>query len=379
MYEALGKRFRTRHPDLAGRLQVSHSPELHLVVPLTGGRSVVLAQRRFARPYHHTPVWAVVGPDIFETPRIWWGITAPDTLVDALHARAVAELERCEEQSPWRWDEPETGEIVALADDLAARGVDVRMAVAQNRCRAVEAERGTKAEYFGQDLGDFLVVQGLGRSIKVFRKPLSGWIAEVRADDGGSWQRLDLGSLLLGESSSAPGVEPGRVDRAKLAGLVADLARLPRVPTLDDWFTAPDPLPVQRVQADALPDGPAPVEVVAYGLARMGFTDVVPDGTGSRLESGTFRIEWWTRAKSMGLGDVQRLYGGAAVEGRRLIVLSESSATRPALAFADQARAFLFTVSSSGLLHGRNDLAKEAVLDESSWSPAGALLDRRLG
>ena len=379
MYEALGRRFRTRHPDLAGLLQIPVDPMLRLSVPLPGGRFAALAQVRFSKPYDHTPVWAVMGSDISEPPRIWWGITAPDILVDALHARAVAELERCEERSPWRWDEPETGEIVALADDLAARGVDVRMAVAQNRCRAVEAERGTKAEYFGDDRGDFLVVQGLGHSITVFRKPLSGWIAEVRADDGGSWQRLDLGSLLLGESLSAPGVEPGRVDRAKLAGLVADLARLPHVPTVDDWFTAPDPLPVQWVQDDALPDGSVPVEIVGYELARMGFTDVVPDSTGSRLESGTFRIEWWTRSKSMGLGDVQRLYGGAAVEGRRLIVLSESSATRPALAFADQARAFVFTVSSSGHLHGRNDLAREAVLDESSWSPARGLVDRRLG
>ncbi|MBV6695891.1 hypothetical protein KV557_01965 [Kitasatospora aureofaciens] len=379
MYEALGETFRTRHPDLAGRLQVSHSPGPHLSVPLTGGRSVVLAQMRFDKPYDHTPVWAVVGPRISEPPRIWYGTTDTDVLVDALHARAVAELEGGGERSPWRWDEPAAGEIVALADDLAARGVDVLMAVAQNRCRAVEAERGTKAEYFGRDRGDFLVVQGLGCSITVSHKPLSGWSADVRAGGGGSWQRLDLGNLLLDEPSSVPGVESGLVDRAKLAGLVADLARLPRVPTVDDRSTGRDTLPAQWSQADARPEGSVLVEGVAHELARMGFTDVVPDSVGGRLESGSIRIEWWSRSKSMGLGDLQRLYGGAAVEGRRLMVLSQSSATRPALAFADQAKAFVFLVSPAGRLHASNDLAREAVLDKSRWSPARGLADRWLG
>ncbi|MFF8771803.1 hypothetical protein [Kitasatospora sp. NPDC015120] len=114
------------------------------------------------KPYHRTPAWAVVGPKRSERPRIWRGVTPPDVLVDALHARAVAELERADEQTPWRWDEPAAGEIVVLADELVARGADVLMAVAQNRCRAVQAERGTKAEYFGRDQGDFVLVQGVG-------------------------------------------------------------------------------------------------------------------------------------------------------------------------------------------------------------------------
>ncbi|MER7581492.1 hypothetical protein [Kitasatospora sp. NPDC097691] len=371
MYEALGERFRTRHPDLAGRLEVPHSHPLHLSVPLTETRSVGLFQLRFDKPYDYTPVWAVVGPKRLEPPRIWWGITPPDVLVDALHARAVAELERGEEQTPWRWDEPAVGEIVALADELAARGADVLMAVAQNRCRAVEAERGKKAEYFGSDQGDFVVVQGLGCLIRVSRKPLSGWSASVRANGGGVWQRLDLGRLLFGEQSVVPGVEPDRVDPAELAVLVAGLARLSRVPTVDDRFVSQDGLPGQRSQMDAGPQGSALVEGAARELARMGFADVVPDGTGSRLESETFRIEWWSRSKSIGLGDVQRMYGAAAVEGRRLMVLSESSATKPACAFADQAKAFVFAIDpGSRRPYACNDLAREVVLDKSSWAPA---------
>ncbi|MFJ2863915.1 hypothetical protein [Kitasatospora sp. NPDC087314] len=371
MYEALGRRFRTRHPDLAERLQVPQSPTPHLSVPLNGGRSVVLAQMRFAKPYDYTPVWAVVGPKVSEPPRIWYGTTDMDVLVDALHARAVAELESEEEQTPWRWDEPAIGEIVALADDLATHGADVLMAVAQNRCRAVEADRGTKAEYFGSDQGDFVVVQGLGCLIRVSRKPLSGWSASVRADGGGVWQPLDLGGLLFGEPSVVPGVEPDRVDRAKLAELIADLVRLPRVVTGEDRALSRDGLPEQRSQATDRPARSVLVEGAARELARRGFADVVPDDTCSRLESGTFHIEWWNRSKSMGLGDVQRLYGAAAVQGRRLMVLSESSATKPACAFADQAKAFIFTVDPEGRgLHSCNDLAREVILDKSSWSPA---------
>lgn len=360
MHQALGERFRTRHPDLADRLQTPNEPALYLSVPLTRGQSVALAQVRFDKPYDHTPVWAVVGPGISKPPRIWWGLTDTDVLVDALHARAVAELEHDEEQSPWRWDEPETGEIVALADELAARGAEVLMAVAQNRCRAVKVERGTKAEYFGSDRGDFLLVQGLGCLIRVSHKPLSGWIADVRADAGRAWQRLDLGGLLLGEPSVVPGVERGRVDRAKLAGLVVDLARLPRVPTVE-----------------ARPEPSTPVEEAVHELAKMGFADVVPDSAGTRLESETFRIEWWKRSKSLGLGDMQRLFGVAAMEGRRLMVLSESSATRPALAFADQAKAFVFAIDpGSRRPYACNDLAREVVIDKASWAPARGPLDR---
>ncbi|MEU8513991.1 hypothetical protein AB0C76_20735 [Kitasatospora sp. NPDC048722] len=379
MFEALGERFRTRHPDLAGRLEVPQSPALHLSVPLSGGRFVGLALVRFAKPYDYTPVWAVVGSKPSEPPRIWSGITDMDVLVDALHARAVAELEYAQEQTPWRWDEPATGEIVELADDLAARGVDVLMAVAQNRCRAVEAERGAKAKYFGHDEGDFVLVQGLGCLIRVSRKLLSGWSASVRAEGGGIWQRLDLGGLLFGEPSVVPGVEPGRVDRAKLAGLIADLARLPHVPTMAERSVGRDSLPAQRSQAADRPARSVLVEGAARELARRGFADVVPDDTCSRLESETFHIEWWNRSKSMGLGDVQRLYGAAAVKGRRLMVLSESSATKPACAFADQAKAFIFAVDPEGRgLHSCNGLAREVILDQSSWRPARGQLDRWL-
>lgn len=376
MHQGLGERFRTRHPDLADRLQTPNSPAQYLSVPLTRGQSVALAQVRFDKPYDHTPVWAVVGPRISEPPRIWWGTTKTDVLVDALHARAVAELEGSGEQSPWRWDEPAPGEVVALADELAARGADVLMAVAQNRCRAVKVDRGTRAEYFERERGDFLVVRGLGCLITVSHKPLSGWIADVRADEGGGSRRLDLGGLLFGEPSVVPGVEASRVDRGRLAGLVAILTRLPRVPTVEDRLVGQRDLPAQRSRV-APPERSVLVENAARELARMGFADVAPDNTCTRLESGTFRIEWWNRSKSMGLGDMQRLFGVAAVEGRRLLVVSESSATRHALAFADQAKAFVFaTDPGSHRPYACNGLAREVVLDRSSWAPARGLLDR---
>ncbi|WP_145906914.1 hypothetical protein [Kitasatospora viridis] len=367
-YQSLGKRFRTRHPDLAARLQVPDSLPLHLSVPLTGGRSVLLAQWRFDKPYDCAPVWAVVGPDIAEPPRIWSATTSSDILVDALHARAVAELGRVEEQSPWRWDEPVVGEIVALADELAARSVPVLMAVAQNRSRAVEVERGTKEEYFGRDEGDFLVVRGQGSLITVSHKPLSGWVADVRPAEGGASQRLDLGGLLLGQPSAVPGLESGRVDRADLAGLVAELARVPHVPTVDDGFVS------------TLPAGSTLLDSAARELARTGFAGVVPDSNGrTRLDSDTFHIEWWTRWKSIGLADMQRLYGIAAAKRRRLMVLvTENSATRPALAFADDVEAFVFAVDpDSRRLGACNGLAREVVLDDPTWLPARGLFDRR--
>ncbi|MEV6976001.1 hypothetical protein [Kitasatospora sp. NPDC093806] len=378
-HQALGGRFRERHPDLAGRLWVSDLDPLHLSVPLSGGRSVVLAQLRFTKPYDRVPVWAVAGPRASEPPRIWWGTTGADVLVDALHARVVAELEGSEERSPWRWDEPVTGEVVELADDLAARGVDVVMAVAQNRCRAVEADRGVKAEYFGRDRGDFLVVRGAGCLITVSRKPLSGWSADVRTGQGEPWRRLDLGGLLLGEPSVVPGVASDRVDRSRLAGLVAGLARFSRVPTVDDRLAGRAALPAQRSQVDGRPERSVLVGGAAHELARMGFVDVVPDSAGDRLVSETFHIEWWKKTRSVGQGDLERLFGVAAVDGRRLLVVTESSATRPARDFADRAKAFVFAVDPAGHgLHACNDLAGEVALDRSAWKPARGLLDGEL-
>ncbi|MFF8771804.1 hypothetical protein [Kitasatospora sp. NPDC015120] len=202
-------------------------------------------------------------------------------------------------------------------------------------------------------------------------EPLSGWSASVRADEGGVWQRLDLGGLLFGEPSVVPGVESDRVDRAKLAGLVADLARHPYEPTADDRPLGRDGLPAQRSQAADRSARSVLVDGAVRELARMGFADVVPDATGGRLESENFHIEWWSRSKSIGLGDVQRMYGAAAVEGRRLMVLSESSATKPACAFADQAKAFVFAIGpDSHCPDACNELAREVVLDKSSWAPA---------
>lgn len=372
LFRDLGRRFRTRHPDLAGLLQEQEVQPLYLSVPLSRDRSVLLALLRFAEPYDYTPVWTVVGPRPSEPPRIWKVGTDLDVLVDALHSRAVAELEGAEEWSPWRWDEPETGEIVALADSLAACGVDVRMAVARNRYRAVETDRGTKAEYFGSDRGDFLVARGAGHLVRVSLKPLSGWTIDARVEAGGPWRRLDLGGLLLGDLTPVPGVDPGRVDPAELADVVVSLVA--------GLVADPVCLPVQRPRAGTRPEVPAPAGSAARRLVRLGFTDVVVDGTGSRLDSDTFCITWWKRAKSLGLGDVQRLYGVAAVEGRRLMVVTEGSATSEACAFADRAKAFVFAFDPfSGRLRGCNDLAREVDLDEPSWGLARAVADPHFG
>ncbi|WP_329584594.1 restriction endonuclease [Kitasatospora sp. NBC_01250] len=207
---------------------------------------------------------------------------------------------------------------------------------------------------------------------------MSGWSADVRRDERGAVsRRLDLGELLFGEPSVVPGVGSGRVSRARLAEVLAELVGLPRVLTVDGRSVGREGLPAQLPQTDTRPEGSTLVDRVARELTRMGFADVVPDSTCSRLESDIFRVEWWNRSKSVGLGDVQRLYGSAAARRRRLMVVTENSATRPARAFADDAGVYVFVVDPGDRrLAACNDLAREVVLDESTWLPARGLVDR---
>ncbi|MBQ0983733.1 hypothetical protein KBZ10_04180 [Streptomyces sp. F63] len=64
---------------------------------------------------------------------------------------------------------------------------------------------------------------------------------------------------------------------------------------------------------------------------------------------------------------LQRLNGIAAAEGRRFILLTTSDISRPAAAFADQARGYVFHVSQdTGELMPLNSRASETDLPGSA-------------
>ncbi|SFY44060.1 hypothetical protein SAMN02787144_10429 [Streptomyces atratus] len=397
-----------RHPELADRVHFDDVNRLmHLKVTLSGKRSVALAQVRMG----YTIVWAVLDPVLNSEPSVWPLDTPDKVLVDGLHAVASAHLTGVPVASPWRWNESEASDMTELADLLDARGVRVRRVAAGNGYFPYGPRHSPKLDIVGGRDGSFVEAEFPDAFVRVSLKPALGWLVDVYLAECGAWGRVDLGWNLWRSTRPGPGVPRADASVADIAevlgkGLNAWDVEVPYEPA-----DRGEPVSAERrsewqesLFADeaALPESPADVDVdlgqliedsaprtsrrstsplhmtdtVLEQLTAFGFEDLEEGDAEQPIRSDTFHIEWHDRAKNLSTSEVQRLNGLAAAAGedtpKRLIVITTTGISRPAAAFADTAKAFVFFVDrTADKLMGLNSRAREALLPHTNPAERG--------
>ncbi|MGX4688714.1 hypothetical protein [Streptomyces sp. JNUCC 63] len=404
-FKSLEQAMRERHPDMADRVRFDDTDRLmHLKVYLSERNAVGLAQVRM----EHTVVWAVLDPVLNSDPSVWSLNTPDEVLVDALHALASARLIGEPVASPWRWNESEPSDMTKLADLLDARGLRVRRVAAGNRYVAYGPRQERKLDIVRGREGSFVEVGFPEAFVRVSLKPTLGWLVDAHFPDWGAWGRVDLGWHLWHETLPAPGVPYAQTSVAEICDLLGKGPRAwaPEAPwdAQAPWEPSGHRAPVsdrprsgwqESLFADLLPfpsaledgDGgfsglsekPVPAgprgslgtgkitDAVLQQLTTFGFGDLEEGDAESPIRSDVFHVEWRAGAKDLSTPEVQRLNGLAAAAGedvpKRLIAITESGISRPAAAFADKAKAFVFHIDrATGRLMALNSRAEEALL-----------------
>ncbi|MFD5748198.1 hypothetical protein [Streptomyces sp. NPDC127033] len=398
-----------RHPDVAARAHFDDTkPMMHLKVMLSGRQSVALAQVRMG----YTIVWAVLDPSLDGDPFVWPLDTSDETLVDALHAVASARLTGEPLASPWRWNESRPSDMTELADLLDARGIRVRRVAAGNRYFPYGPRHAPKLDILSQREGSLVEAEFPDTFVRVSLKPALGWLVDAYVPEVSAWARVDLGWNLWGTTLARPGVPRTDVSVAEIAGLLdkglkewdvevawesADFRERVsgerRSHPQESLFAQPEPpAPVWPEDAGGVLDVPvedtvpstarrprSPREIndsVLDQLTAFGFGDLEEGDAELPIRSDAFHVEWHSRVKDLSTSEVQRLNGLAAAAGedvpKRLIVITEAGISRPAAAFADKAKGFVFHIDrTTGRLMALNPRARETLLPDAAPGERG--------
>ncbi|MDV7217972.1 hypothetical protein [Streptomyces prunicolor] len=407
-FKSLEQALCDRHPELADRVHFDDANHpMHLEVTLSGRHSVVLAQERMG----HTIVWAVTDSVLNSEPSVWPLHTPDEVLVDALHAVTSARLTDVPVPSPWRWDESEPSDMTELADLLDARGVRVRRVAAGNGYFPYGPRHSPELDIVGGRDGSFVEAEFPDAFVRVSLKPALGWLVDVYLAECGTWGRVDLAWNLWHSTRPAPGVPRGDASVADIAhvldgGLKAWDVEVSCEPTgrgepapsghrsewqeslFADEATPPEWLRGIGVDIGQLDEETEPgtsrhstsprhlTDTVLEQLTAFGFGDLEEGDAELPIRSDAFHIEWHNRAKNLSTSEVQRLNGLAAAAGKdipkRLIVITTAGISRPAAAFADTAKAFVFFVDrSADKLMALNSRAREALLPHTNPAERG--------
>jgi hypothetical protein len=364
-FKSLENLLRQRAPEYAERIERPDTAPLYLKIRLDDGSGVLLGWLRKL-----PGAWVIIDPPPAQSvARVWSPDTPDEVLIEALRVRAAARLAGAPEPGPWRWDEAVESEATQLGELLEAEGLSIVSVVAGNRVFAVkpEASDGAMVWIAPASDGDY-VRASIGRvEVRVALKPALGWVADVLTSDESHWRRLDLGQLLTGQPSVVPGVPAESLDvpllARTLAAAVTERARTPGSESLSS--AALLPLPSARSRSGELASG------VAAQLHAMAFGDIeVLDDPVAPLQSKAFHVVWRAvQEDRLRLPELQRLNGVAAAAGKLLMVISAGLVTRPALSFANEARAFVFDFDPRPgvLFHGNNRCAEAYLTGWSDW------------
>ncbi len=407
-FKSLEQALCDRHPELADRVHFDDVNRLmHLKVTLSGRRSVVLAQVRMG----YTIVWAVMDPVLDSEPSVWPLDTPDEVLVDALHAVVSAHLTDVPVASPWRWNESEPSDMTELADLLDARGVRVRRVAAGNGYFPYGPRHSPKLDIVDGRDGSFVEAEFPDAFVRVSLKPALGWLVDVYLAECGAWGRVDLAWNLWRSTRTAPGVPRADASVADIADVLGKDLKTWDVEVPYEPADRGEPVSAERrsewqesLFADeaALPESLADVDVdlgqliedsaprtsqrstsprhitdtVLEQLTAFGFGDLEEGDAEQPIRSDAFHIEWHNRAKNLSTSEVQRLNGVAAAAGedapKRLIVITTAGISRPASAFADTAKAFVFFVDrTADKLMALNSRAREALLPHTNPAERG--------
>ncbi|WP_240361633.1 hypothetical protein [Streptomyces sp. MBT27] len=355
-FQSLGQLLAERHPELAHRIEVPETGPSHLKVRLSETTGVVLAHVRF----RSTITWVLTGPTLAYEPTVLPLNTTDEKLVDAVHAHASACLQGAPVPSPWRWHETEASDLTELADRLADTGVHVGRVVVDNYCRVSGPLHDGRLTIDRSD--PHLDASVKGEVVRISLKPRLGWMVDLWCPEVDVWTRIDLISSLGRPLSPTPGVPRSALPMEALVDLIAagrDAWAIEDVAVFTDDVSA-NTAQRELGHHDL-------VLTVLSQLSTLGFTDVFEGDAESPLRSSQFHIAWHSQAKELSAPALKTLNGEAAAAGddvpKRLIVLTRTGLTKPAAAFADQAKAFAFHVDErTGRLYGLHPRASEVLL-----------------
>ncbi|MFJ4903450.1 hypothetical protein [Streptomyces sp. NPDC088727] len=350
----LGQTLAERHPELAHRIEVTDTAPFYLKVDLDGKRGVVLAHVRF--PY--TIMWGITGPDLASDNSVWPLETTDEALADAVHALVTAQLTGAPPPSPWRWHESERSDLTELADLLDAQGVTVRRVAAGNVYSLQGPAYAPELVTPSQPVPHVDATVD-GHEVRISLKPRLGWMVDLWCPEPevDLWTRIDLNGTLGRPLSPVPGVSRAALSVDDLAELIGDGPRAWEVEDVGD---------VQDESADGL--GYQDLFLTVLGqLGTFGFTDVYEGDTEDPLRSEHFHIVLHRPEKDLSAPALKALNGEAAAAGddvpKRLMVITRSGLSKPAAAFADQAKAFVFQLDErTGRLTGLHARAREVLL-----------------
>lgn len=245
-----------------------------------------------------------------------------------------------------------------LADLLTHNGVKVRRVVAGNRWFAYGPRYEPKLGIIESARGHHLDAELPGDVfVRVSVKPNLGWLAHMHTPAWGAWGGIDLSRALTGRGRPTPGMPPAATSVERIAEVISGGP--------DTWAGDHSWEPFSHYSPPS-PFGFNPVEAVLAQLPRLGFGDL-REGDGGALVSDSHHVEWCERKpRNLSKPELERMNGLAAAAGedapKRLILITTCRLSRPAAAFADQAKAFVFHLDAdTGRLDPLNPRAQEAL------------------
>jgi hypothetical protein len=243
--------------------------------------------------------------------------------------------------SPWRYGQSERSPIVQLAEALSDGGLDVDAVVSTNRVVPSRYDFG-EGHWIDSSLGEALRLELEWGTAVVSLKPTLGWVMDV--DSGLAVRRMDLSRSLTGKPSSAPGLAADQIETVATAVRQVVEAGPPE-PT--------DGRPPVEVLLHERPD----ILATAWWMRELGYART--EAYGDTIAS-TAHVEVWSRQTPVAIGDVQRTFARAALEGKKPLLIATSQFTRSARKWADDADIALFTLWGEDLmLHQASKHAEE--------------------
>ncbi|MEU9210009.1 hypothetical protein AB0D27_19140 [Streptomyces sp. NPDC048415] len=213
-------------------------------------------------------------------------------------------------------------------------------------------------------------------------KPSIGWLVDMHRPEWGAWRRVDLGYSLWRRKFPTPCVPHADVSMSQVADLIGE-GPIAWVACGAPWETSKP----SRVSAEPASNAQESVflmdatgsdralrppgsrelaELVLEQLTAFGFGDVCEGESNSPIHSDAYHIEWSDRTRTLSTSEIQRLNGLAAAAGedipKRLILITGGGISRPAAAFADRAKAFIYHLDpEAGRLFPVNSRADELL------------------
>lgn len=353
-------------PELARHVHDTKPGRPALSIDVAGQPVVVALTRGTAQGRPALQAWMIDG-GFGDRSSFWFQGTPRGVLAQAIAARVDAAHSGQEPASPWRWDEASPSPLTELADALNEMGVAVTAVVAHNRC--VSTIDGTELglRLAPDAAGHFLEIVGDDReeALRVALHPKLGWTLDRTLPRHAA--RLDLGRLLTGTETCAPGVVSDGTRIEQLADAVFRVYTSDRTRDEVAWPSLNGTERVPRVYADGKVDV---AQTAALWLRWFGFRDASPvEGQRGQLSVRASRASAEIRMseRPTDLAAVQRLAGVASVDGAQPVVFCCAGYTKTAVAWADKAGMALFLLEPDGSIQAANLSARHLLPPAPDW------------